>query len=189
QPGSGNAPLGGSFGQMVADKLNPNIRQNCGAVAEGYARCFSVVRTDVGRDVIPNASYGPSDLISAYNLPSATAGTGQTVAIVDAFDDPTAESDLALYRSHFALSACTTANGCFRKRNQLGQPSPLPPGDPGWAQEISLDVDMVSAICPNCHILLIEGNDNSFNNLALSVDRAAKMHANAISNSYGGGES
>src|SRR5450755_4347743 len=92
QPGN-NAPLGGAFGQMVADKLNPNIRQNCGAAAEGYARCFSVVRTDVAPDIIPNAGYGPSDLIDAYNLPSATAGTGQTVAIVDAFDDPTAESD------------------------------------------------------------------------------------------------
>jgi subtilase family serine protease len=110
------------------------------------------------------------------------------VAIVDAFDDPSAESDLATYRAQFGLSACTTANVCFKKVNQLGQQGNYPPTDIGWAEEISLDIDMVSAICPNCHILLVEANDNSFANLGASVNEAAALGANEISNSYGGGE-
>src|SRR6185437_16595565 len=96
--------------------------------------------------------YGPNDLRSAYNLPSTTAGGGQTVAIVDAYDDPRAETDLGVYRTQFGLTACTTANGCFRKVNQTGGAS-YPVGNSGWAEEISLDLDMVTAICPNCHIL------------------------------------
>lgn len=130
----------------------------------------------------------PADLQSAYNLPSATAGSGQTVAIVDAFDDPNAESDLATYRSQFGLAPCTTANGCFRKVDQNGG-TKFPRSDSGWAEEISLDLDMVSAICPNCHILLVEASTNSLTNLGTAVNRAALMGANAISNSYGGGES
>jgi subtilase family serine protease len=182
-----NAPAGGSFGQLVAQSMNPNVRAVCGAVPDGYARCVSFVRTDVAG---PDAGgYGPADLISAYNLPSATKGAHQTVGIVDAFDDPTAESDLAIYRSHFGLSECSTANHCFRKLNQRGVRGHYPQPNSGWAQEISLDVDMVSAICPNCHILLVEGDDNSFKALALSVRTAIKEGANAVSNSYAGGES
>src|SRR6185369_11895676 len=81
--------------------------------------------------VTPNATpsgYGPSNLQSAYKLPT-TAGAGMTVAIVDAFDDPNAESDLGTYRSQFGLAACTTANGCFSKVNQNGATSPLPSTD------------------------------------------------------------
>jgi subtilase family serine protease len=189
-PAGSGVPLGGSFGQVVANSLNPNIRQVCGPVPEGYARCLSYVRTDVGGNgVIPNTGYGPSDLQAAYNLPSATKGGGQTVGIVDAFDDPTAESDLALYRSHFGLSKCTTANGCFRKLNQKGQANNYPPFNSGWAQEISLDLDMASAICPKCHIVLIEANINHLKSLALSVDEAVEQGANTVSNSYLGGES
>ena len=80
-------------------------------------------------------------------------------------DDPNAESDLATYRSTFGLPACTTANGCFRKVNQNGAASPLPATDTGWAAEISLDVDMVSAVCPSCHILLVEASTASLANL------------------------
>jgi subtilase family serine protease len=126
-------------------------------------------------------------LQSAYNLPSSTAGSGQTIAIVDAFDDPKAESDLAVYRSQFGLPACTTANGCFRKVDQNGGTN-YPRRNTGWAEEISLDVDMVSAICPNCHILLVEATSNTITNLGTAVNRAATMGANAISNSYGGGD-
>jgi len=150
---------------------------------------MALVRLNGFSQVNPDFSgYGPTDLISAYKLPAAPP-SAQTVAIVDAFDDPNAESDLGVYRSHYGLPACTTANHCFRKLNQHGQASPLPSSDVGWAEEESLDVDMVSAICPSCKIILVEGNDNSFNNLALSVDEAATLGANAISNSYAGGES
>jgi subtilase family serine protease len=162
----------------------------CPGAAPGDARCHSLVRIDnSGQPLATTApsGYGPADLQSAYNLPSSTAGAGQTIAIVDAYDDPNAESDLAVYRGQFGLSACTTANGCFRKVNQTGG-TKYPRGNLGWAEEISLDLDMASAICPNCHILLVEASSNSFANLATAVDEAALLGANVISNSYGGGE-
>jgi subtilase family serine protease len=137
----------------------------------------------------PGGGYGPCDLQSAYALPSAGAGSGQTVAIVDAYDDPHAEADLGVYRAQYGLPACTTANGCFRKVNQAGVQGSYPRGNTGWAQEISLDVDMVSAVCPNCHILLVEATTNSFSNLGTAENTAAALGASAISNSYGGGES
>src|SRR5207249_7099731 len=99
----------------------------------------------------------------------------------------TAESDLAVYRSQYGLPPCTTANGCFRKVNQNGGTN-YPRTNGGWAQEISLDLDMVSAICPNCHILLVEASSNSFVNLGTAVNTAAGLGAKAISNSYGGSE-
>ena len=159
----------------------------CPVVSSLHARCLAI-RTNFD-SLAPNLllGYGPNDLQSAYSLPSTIAGRRQTVAIVDAFDDPKAESDLKVYRSRFNLPACTTANRCFRKVNQRGG-STYPSPDSGWAQEISLDLDMVSAICPNCHILLVEADDDSFNNLALAVNEAAILKANVISNSYGGSE-
>jgi subtilase family serine protease len=167
----------------------PSIRPVCGAVPIGYSRCFSLVSGPAAPLAQTPTGYGPADLQSAYALPSATAGSGQTVAIVDAFDDPTAEQDLAQYRSYYGLPACTTANGCFRKVNQTGGTLPMPPPSPDWALEISLDLDMVSAVCPNCHILLVEANTNLNTDLYTAVDTAARLGANAISNSYGGGES
>jgi len=97
--------------------------------------------------------------------------------------------DRGVYRAHYGLPACTTANGCFRKVNQTGVQGSYPRGNTGWAQEISLDVDMVSAVCPNCHILLVEATTNSFSNLGTAENTAAALGASAISNSYGGGES
>jgi hypothetical protein len=131
--------------------------------------------------------YAPADLRSAYNLPSASAGSGQTVAIVDAYDDPNAESDLATYRSRYGFSACTTANACFRKVNQSGGTT-YPSPNAGWAVEISLDLDMVAAACPNCHILLVEASSNSYSNLFTAEEEAATLGATEISNSWGGEE-
>ncbi|MCL2551464.1 MAG: putative Ig domain-containing protein [Actinomycetia bacterium] len=153
--------------------------------------CLSLVRTDVVHHmgVSPNATpsgYGPTDLQSAYALPSG--GSGATVAIVDAQDDPNAESDLATYRSQYGLPACTTANGCFKKVDQNGGTS-YPTADSGWAGEISLDLDMVSAVCPSCHILLVEATSASMSDLGISVNRAVTMGAKYVSNSYGGSES
>jgi subtilase family serine protease len=158
----------------------------CPGVLIGYARCHAI-RVDVGPGGGGPAGYNPADLQSAYKLPSATAGGGQTVAIVDAYDDPNAESDLGVYRAQFGLKTCTTANGCFRKVDQNGGTN-YPRGNRSWAQEISLDLDMVSAICPNCHILLVEATSNNFSNLATAVDEAATLKATEISNSYGGSE-
>ena len=141
----------------------------------------------------PGGGFAPSDLQTAYKLTSSssTNGTGQTIAIVDAYDDPNAQSDLGVYRSQFGLPPMDGQNGhpTFTKVNQNGSTTgPWPRGDGGWAQEISLDLDMASAICPNCNILLVEANSNSYTDLGAAVNEAATLGAGAISNSYGGGE-
>ena len=172
--------------------------------APGQAHCFAVMKTYVNmatgktvnvepHAIAPNAAapmgFGPADLQSAYNLAQASAsnGAGQTIAIVDAQDDPNAETDLGTYRSQFGLPACTTANGCFTKLDENGGTN-YPAADPNWGVEISLDLDMASAICPNCNIMLVEANSASFQDLATAVDTAAAQGANVISNSYGGQE-
>jgi subtilase family serine protease len=139
--------------------------------------------------VASHKGFGPADLQSAYALPSATGGTGQTVAIVDAYDDPQAEADLAVYRSYYGLAACTSSTACFRKVNQRGTTTSYPPVDRGWAQEISLDLDMVSAACPNCHILLVEADSSSLNDMQAAENTAAALGATVISNSFGVAES
>lgn len=127
----------------------------------------------------------PEDLHDAYSLPEETAAAGaQTIAVVDAFDDPTAESDLAVYDEQFGLPACTTANGCLRKVNQQGQASPLPRKNGGWAAEITIDVQMAHAICQDCHVLLVEANNESFASLGAAVQSAVSAGATEISNSY-----
>jgi subtilase family serine protease len=129
--------------------------------------------------------YGAPDLRSAYNLGGDSSG-GRTVAIVDAMDNPNAEADLGVYRKQYNLPACTTANGCFRKVNENGLSSPLPTADAGWAEEESLDVDMVSAICPDCHILLVEASSATDADLMTAENTAARTSGVAsISNSYG----
>jgi phosphodiesterase/alkaline phosphatase D-like protein len=131
--------------------------------------------------------YSPENLRSAYELEQASesVGSGQTVAIVDAYDDPNAESDLKVYRSKYRLPACTTSDGCFRKVNETGGTS-YPAANEGWATEIALDLDMVSAICPNCHILLVEASSNEDGDLAAAENEAAALGATEISNSFGG---
>jgi hypothetical protein len=182
------ASAAAATGNKHGAAANRNVRAVCGAVPVGRDRCFALRRTDIaGRKgasvLITPAGYGPADLANAYKLPP-NGGAGQTVAIVDAYDDPNAESDLATYRSQFGLPACTTANGCFRKVDQAGG-SNYPPSDNGWAGEISLDVDMVSAVAPQAHILLVEATDNSDANLGQAVDEAVALGAKYVSNSYG----
>jgi subtilase family serine protease len=167
-----------------------SFHHSCATAKRGHAACDALVRNDIVRsakslraaDAAPSG-LAPADLQDAYKLPSASAGSGQTVAIVDAYDDPNAESDLATYRSQFGLSACTTDNGCFKKVDQSGGTS-YPSPDPGWSEEISLDVDMVSAVCPNCKIVLVEASSNSFDDLGTAVNTAAGLAA-VVSNSYG----
>ncbi|MGW4668760.1 S53 family peptidase [Streptosporangium sandarakinum] len=133
------------------------------------------------------SGYGPSQLQSAYNLP-ANGGAGTTVAITVAFDYPTAEQDLAVYRSQFGLPACTTANGCFKKVSQRGNTNDLPAPNEDWAMEAALDLDMVSAIAPNAHILLVEADSDYADDLGEAVNQAVKMGAKYVSNSWGGDE-
>ncbi len=195
--GGGTLPQPATFhnagSYFVSNYVQPaNVRAACGGPAPaGFARCIALVRTDTGgaTPMVVSGSYGPADLQAAYALRPKNNGWGQTVAIVDAMNDPTVASDLAQYRTLYHLSAATVANHRFTKVNEFGSAGgPFPADDAGWAQEISLDVDMVSAICPNCNILLVEANTASFSDLATAVDTAASLGAKAISNSYGGGE-
>jgi hypothetical protein len=160
-------------------------------VSLNMAACLALVRSDVAGHLglfaagsVP-AGYGPRDLRSAYALPSGSGGTGETVALVDAFDDPHAAADLSVYRSQYGLAPCTTANGCFEKVNQEGRQGSYPKADSGWAEEESLDIDMVSAACPLCHILLVEASSNSTDDLGKAVDEAVALRARFVSNSYG----
>ena len=173
----------------------PSIPVCPGPAAIADARCHSHVVTDERGH--PNAfsnytsGLAPADLQAAYGVPfsgtSSTATNGPTIAIVDAYDNPNAEADLGVYRTTFGLPPCTTSNGCFKKINQRGGSKP-PRANSGWGLEIALDVQMASAICPTCHILLVEADSSSFTNLMTAVNQAASQGAVAISNSYGASE-
>ncbi len=134
------------------------------------------------------SGFGPEELEHAYSL-SPEGGSGQTVAIVIAYNYPKAEQDLGTYRSSFGLSACTTENGCFKKVNQSGNASNYPPANASWSEEAALDLDMVSAACPKCHILLVEANDASKTSLYQAVQKASEMGPTVISSSWGDSES
>jgi subtilase family serine protease len=161
-----------------------------GLSAAGDARCHSRVVTDEkGNPFVATGPTGlnPADIQAAYALPAA-GGAGPVFAIVDAYDDPNAESDLNVYRAHFGMAPCTTANGCFRKVNQNGVQGSYPRTNQGWALEISLDLAMASATCPSCNILLVEATTSSLANLGAAVNTAVRLGATVVSNSYGGGE-
>lgn len=166
----------------------------CPKPAPGRLACLVLKRTgtrprlqDVPGGIPGGYGYGPAQLQSAYGLTAAAAvrGAGRTVAVVDAFDDPTALSDLAVYRSSAGLPAASV-----RKVNQYGAAAPLPtraPVDDDWTLEESLDLDMVSAICPLCGIVLVEANDNEAANL-YTAERTAIAAEHYVSNSWGGPE-
>ncbi len=183
--------------------LNP-VRRLCGtSVDPELMECLAMARTDVaptlGADLAEPAktciftnAYCPVDLQSAYALPSLSKGAGRLVAIVDAWGYHHAASDLAYYRNAMGLKACTTATKCLRIVNQNGNPSPLPPESPpsdDWKGEQSLDLDMVSAICPNCKIVLVQTNDNYNSSLYAGVKTAGRLGAKYIGASWGGPES
>ncbi|GIH19156.1 hypothetical protein Raf01_73280 [Rugosimonospora africana] len=182
-------PMAGT--PTATDQSAHYTRSACNQPAKrGHARCYATVWTPgTDHQIRPNAdappagALGPADIQSAYHLPNA--GGGQTVAIVDAFGNSHAEADLATFRSHYGLPPCTSANGCLRIVNQQGNASPLPPDDAGWALETTLDLDAVSSACPNCNILLVQGDDNGDDSLGASVDTAVSLGAKYVSNSYG----
>jgi subtilase family serine protease len=183
-------------GQAGATTL-PTLHPFC---TVGPIRCMSALRTDL--PIVQDAQaahdgFGAQDLQAAYNLvkDAAKRGGNQTVALVDAYDHPTIEADLNVYRSYYGLGPCTTANGCFKKVNQDGEQGSYPLANPEWDPEIALDVEMVSAICPRCHILLVEANSADettvmsnpvqHSDLGASVDTAVNLGATEVSNSYG----
>ena len=165
--------------------LHPNAARPARCLGEALAS-----RSSKGPLVTGSPSgYGPAQLQGAYGLTSASAadGAGETVAIVDAFNDPNAASDLSHYRSAMGLPACP-AGTCFKKVGENGGSS-LPSGDPGWGLEESLDIETVSAICPKCNIVLVEANSASIADLSAAAKTAGALPGVvAVSNSYGGSE-
>jgi len=179
-------------GTPAASHAAHRTAHTCAPAKAGVAACDAIAVVDAnGRPVVSAAAtpsgYGPADLQSAYGLAGAS-GSGHTVAIVDAYNDPTALADLKVYRSTFGLPALNTGGPTFRKANQNGG-TKYPRTNAGWATEISLDLDMVSAACPSCNILLVEATSASFGNLGAAVNYAATVPGVvAISNSYGGSD-
>jgi subtilase family serine protease len=172
-------------------KLHPT--RVCHAVlAKGEANCHALKLVDSNgaaprTAAPPSTGLTPTGLQNAYKVTGLKSG-GRTVAIVDAYGYPNLARDLATYRSQFGLTACTTANGCLRIIDQTGGTN-LPRTDVGWAQEQALDVDAVSATCPDCKIVVVQAKTSSFANLGTAVNTAAKQPGVvAISNSYGGGD-
>lgn len=219
--------LTGSFGFTAISSAAPapqglSHRPVCGVPAANAAQCHAEVLVNVSarsnlatnNDALASAQalttssyyygYTPQDIRSAYKLPafpaagSTFAWNGQTIGLVDAYDNPNTAQDLLAYRKQFGLPLCATTKtsptatdlvGClFTKINQNGQTSPLPAANIGWGQETDLDIQMAAASCPRCKILLVEANSANFTDLGVAVDRAAALKANAISNSYGSPE-
>ena len=162
----------------------------CGVAAPGMARCLALfLHTPVrpADTASGPAGLSPTDIRSAYDLP-ALGAAGRTVAVVDAYDDPNAESDLGVYRATFGMPPCTVANGCFRKADQRGG-ARFPAADAGWAQETSLDIEMISAACPSCHILLVEADGADMPSLGAAENIAATAPGVvAVSDSFGSSE-
>jgi hypothetical protein len=156
-------------------------RIRCGAIVQPRPRLGNPKLTTNGGSG-ERGGFSPADLQSAYRLPSSTNGRGQTVAVVIYADDPNAESDLSTYRSHYGLASCTRTGGCFRKVNESGVEGSYPPASTGVSVETSLDLDMVSATCPNCHIILIESREE---NLFRALHSAPSFGATVVSNSWG----
>jgi subtilase family serine protease len=174
----------------------PEVEQVCGAVPDGYARCLAQVQRGAATPAAtpaaalrsPPRGLSPKMIKAAYGFPTTpNFGTGQTIAIVGAYDAPTVESDLAVFEKQFGLPSCTTANGCFTKVNQLGAPTPLPASNAGWALETHIDVQWAHAIAPGAKILLVEATSNRFVDLLKALD-TAKVHAAYVSNSWGTNE-
>jgi subtilase family serine protease len=173
-------PVGAAPGAVAA----PAADSERTAVSAAIAGAAAQPHAAVGTCTSAHAGLTPCSLRSAYGLTGASGGADQTVAVVAAYNNPNAESDLAVYRRAYGLPACTTANGCFRKVNQNGL-SNYPAANATWAQEISLDLDMVSAICSRCHILLVEAASTKLMDLLTAENQAATMGATVISNSWG----
>lgn len=175
---------------FAAAGLAAGSRPVCpGPAAFGSTHCHAHVVTD--RNGNPTATsgpsgYGPVQFVTGYGL-STNAGAGQTIAIVDAYDDPNIESDLGVYSNQYGLPPCTTANKCFQKVDQRGG-TKYPTKNAGWALEISLDVEIAHAVCPACKILLVEADSNSTTNLLTAINTAVKLGATVVSNSWGASE-
>ncbi|GAB3568379.1 peptidase S8 [Arthrobacter alkaliphilus] len=181
---------------------NWHAEKVCADAPAGAASCFALKyvddsapakaskggQTQPASSTPPAAGKTPADIQSAYNITGLASG-GRTVAVVDAYGYPNLESDLGVYRAQFGLPACTVSNGCLSIKDQNGG-NKLPAFNSGWADETALDVDAVSAACPDCKILVVQAKTAGLTDLGTAVTTAANQPGVvAISNSYGGGDS
>jgi hypothetical protein len=182
--------------------------------AQAKAHTHPLGMTSATQSSAPSPAAGdfglrPQDVHSAYQLPTDTSGT-QTIALVDAYNDLSAEEDLEAYDTEFGLPKCTKANDCFTKVNQRGETTNLPfPASAealkaaskgskleheraeeaeGWSVEISLDIETAHATCQNCHIALVEASSPSYEDLEAAEGAAVGLPAGEVSNSWGGPE-
>jgi hypothetical protein len=187
--------LASAAGGFRASMVEPPTRV-CPESTVGHAECM-VIRVPFVPASSPDAvgapflgsgeggGYTPAELRAAYEIPGA-GGSGQTVAIVDAYNDPDAESNLKTYREKYGLPECTKANKCFNEVNQNGEAEPLPKEkEKRWGLEMSADLDMVSAACPECKLLLVEAENGSLADLGKAENAAAAKSANVINDSWG----
>jgi hypothetical protein len=183
EPACGQAPAGSVTCQAIVDTGLHWTGHDwaTGPAPASRPRTSPSARTSAASAPAP---YMAAALQSAYKLPSSRLGSRQTIAIVDAYDDPNAASDLAAYRAANHLPACDAAFPCFEKVNQDGQQGNYPSPDTDWSVEESLDLDMASAICPSCRIILVEANSNLNGDMYAAEDEAARLGANVISDSW-----
>lgn len=170
--------------------LPSNVKRECPVAAVGQYECMALVRTDVTSDPASPAGYGPDDLQSAYSLAAAAAsdGKGATVAVVDAYSDPNAVSDFNAYRAQYGLPACDSAiseAGCLTVLPEEGY---KPAANAAWAAQESMDVDMIAAICPNCHVLLAEAESTTGVDLGATTNYAINAGAKFVTLGFGGPE-
>jgi subtilase family serine protease len=136
----------------------------------------------------PAGGLTPRDLATAYGL-ATTGGHGQTVAIVDAYNDPNINADLQTFDSHYGLSTCSTGDGCLRVVNQTGGTTPPVNDTTGWSVEETLDVETVHSVCGSCHIILVEASSNGNSDLGTAENTAVRLGAKEVTNSFGEPES
>ncbi len=180
-------PQGRSLGQgqVVVPDSTKELPEDVGARAHTNHLVF--VRPGF-TGTVPSGET-PASIRAVYSIPS-TGGAG-VIAIVDAFDYPTAENDLNVFSSTFGLPACTTANGCFQKVFAAGT---QPRKNCGWAQEAALDIEWAHAMAPNAKIVLVEAKTNFFSDLFQAVDVASNVVSpngtgfGEVSMSWGGSE-
>lgn len=184
--GTGQSP-GGSY------TLPTGIIDPCPPVSPGLAGCAARIsapsaasaqsEAKASAAAVTPSGYAPTDLRQAYGLQSGTEGSGQTVAVVTPYDDPDAASDLAAYRGQYGLSPCTAADGCLAQVSQAGTSS-LPATDAGWSSPVSESIDMISAICANCRIIIVEASTSAITDLGTAENEAVSLGAKFIVNDW-----
>jgi len=179
--GCGGGPqssIPASNGALPSWQAAHSARPACPDLPAGAPHCLALIQSGSGINPLVEG-WGPSNFQARYKLPSSSKGSGQIVALVDAYDNPNVASDLAEYRSTFGLGTAT-----FYKYNQEGQQGNYPAGSTGWGVEIDLDAQMVSGTCPLCTIYLIEANSDDSTDLQAAEVEAVKLGAHIVSNSW-----